>query len=202
MGNHYDPLDDETDAEWLARLKIRDKGRDTVTIAQPELRISGSGGGTITIPAHLYDSGILSAPMSPGTFKSNVGIKDESVVAPSSRGTYPEGKSVASRDNAGKPKLSYCLLGRKLVENKARIWEHGASKYSRGNWLKGRPWTDCADSLLRHLTAFLNGEDIDPDSGLEHVDLIGTSADILINAVHTRPDLDDRAVYKEADNHD
>lgn len=147
MGNHYDPLDDETDAEAL-----------------PELSISGSGGWTIKIPA-----------------------KDE---------------SVASRDNAGKPKLSYCLLGRKLVENKARIWEHGASKYSRGNWLKGRPWTDCADSLLRHLTAFLNGEDIDPDSGLEHVDLIGTSADILINAVHTRPDLDDRAVYKEADNHD
>lgn len=179
MGNHYDPLDDETDAEVLARLKIRDKGRETRDEALPELRISGSGGGTITIP-----------------------VKDESVVAASSRGTYPEGKSVASRDNAGKPKLSYCLLGRNLVENKARIWEHGASKYSRGNWLKGRPWTDCADSLLRHLTAFLNGEDIDPDSGLEHVDLIGTSADILINAVHTRPDLDDRAVYKEADNHD
>lgn len=101
----------------------------------------------------------------------------------------------AKRNNEGKPKLSYCLLGKEVIAGKAKVWEFGATKYDKGNWLKGRAWTDCADSVLRHLKAFLNGENIDEDSGLLHIDLLGCSVDILANSVHTRPDLDDRAVF-------
>ena len=95
-------------------------------------------------------------------------------------------------NSKGKPRLSYCLLSPKVLAGEAAVWEHGAKKYARGNWLKGMSWTQGVDSLLRHVTAFLNGEDIDPESGLPHVDHIVTSAKIVSNSYHTRPDRDDR----------
>lgn len=96
------------------------------------------------------------------------------------------------RYNKGKPKLSYNALGKEANEGAARIWEYGATKYERGNWLKGMPYTEAVDSLMRHLEAFLDGEDNDLESGLPHVDHIQTCAKILAQSVHTRPDLDDR----------
>ncbi len=98
----------------------------------------------------------------------------------------------------GKPQLSYCTLGREVIEGEARVWTHGAEKYDRGNWLKGMSWSECIDSLLRHITALANGEDIDPDSGQLHADLIVCSAKILSNSFHTRKDLDDR--YEKSNN--
>lgn len=103
-------------------------------------------------------------------------------------------KDKCERKNEGKPKLSYCDLGREVIEGEARVWEFGSKKYARGNWLKGAPYTESADSLRRHLIAFLNGEDLDKETGLPHVDHIVCCAKILSNAFHTRTDLDDRAV--------
>ena len=91
-----------------------------------------------------------------------------------------------------KPPLSFVLLSKEVAEGEARVWQMGAKKYARGQWLKGMYWTTAADSLTRHLVAFLNGEDLDPESGLPHVDHIVTSAKILAHSVHTRKDLDDR----------
>jgi hypothetical protein len=96
------------------------------------------------------------------------------------------------RNNAGKPQLSYNLLGAAVQVGEAAVWQFGAEKYARGNWLKGREYTDCANSLLRHLTDFLSGVDNDIETGLPHVDHIVCCAKILSNAFHTRKDLDDR----------
>ena len=101
-------------------------------------------------------------------------------------------KSTGDRFNTGKPKLSFCNLGKEVLAGEAAVWESGAKKYSRGNWLKGMPYTEAADSLIRHTLAFLNGEDIDPESGLPHVDHMVCSAKIVSNSFHTRPDLDNR----------
>ncbi len=101
------------------------------------------------------------------------------------------------RFNAGKPKLSYNQLGREVQEGEARVWEKGDKKYKRGNWLKGMAYTNCADSLSRHLSAFLNGEDVDSESGLPHVDHLVCCAKILSNSFHTRKDLDDRETTKD-----
>lgn len=103
----------------------------------------------------------------------------------------------AERFNTGKPKLSFNLLSAEANEGEARVWEYGATKYARGNWLKGCPWTEAADSLLRHTSALLNGEDIDPESGLPHADLAHCSAKILAHSYHTRKDLDDREGKEE-----
>lgn len=98
----------------------------------------------------------------------------------------------ADRFNEGKPKLSFNLLSTEANAFKSYVWEYGDTKYGRGNWLKGCPWTEAADSLLRHVSAFLNGENNDPETGLPHVSHAQCSADILAHSFHTRKDLDDR----------
>ena len=105
-----------------------------------------------------------------------------------------EGASVITGDrhNAGKPRLSFNLLGCAVQNGEAAVWEFGAKKYAPGNWLKGMPWTQGADSLLRHLTALMAGEDNDPETGLPHADHLVCCAKILSNSFHTRKDLDDR----------
>lgn len=50
----------------------------------------------------------------------------------------------------------------------AKVYGFGEQKYSRYNYLKGYQWSLSIDALLRHLMAFIGGEDRDPESGLLH----------------------------------
>ena len=102
------------------------------------------------------------------------------------------------RFNTAKPQLSYNALGLEVQHGEAAVWEFGATKYAPGNWLTGMSWTGSANSLQRHLVAFLSGEDLDPETDLPHVDHLICCAKILSNSFHTRPDLDDRP--KETEN--
>lgn len=45
----------------------------------------------------------------------------------------------------------------------------GASKYERGNYLRGYSWSLNMDALYRHFLAFQKGEDYDPESGRPHM---------------------------------
>jgi hypothetical protein len=48
--------------------------------------------------------------------------------------------------------------------------EFGASKYDDGNWRKGgKPDSEYLDSMMRHLTSWLEGEVYDTDSGCGHL---------------------------------
>lgn len=76
----------------------------------------------------------------------------------------------AKRFNSGKPQLSLVLEFRRALEGASRGLAEGAEKYGRGDWQKGMPITDVVDSLARHLVAYMSGEDIDPASGLPHLD--------------------------------
>jgi hypothetical protein len=50
----------------------------------------------------------------------------------------------------------------------AEVAGMGEEKYARFNFAKGYPWSLSADAAFRHLLAFLDGEDNDPESGLSH----------------------------------
>jgi hypothetical protein len=78
-----------------------------------------------------------------------------------------EEKEQALRYNQGK--LEWSLVDFKSLEGMVRVLEMGAKKYDRHNWKKGMPVTQVSESLMRHLFAFLNGEDYDKESGLHHM---------------------------------
>lgn len=54
------------------------------------------------------------------------------------------------------------------LEQLGLVAGYGARKYERFNYLRGYGWSLNIDALLRHLLAFMRGEDLDPESGLPH----------------------------------
>jgi len=81
------------------------------------------------------------------------------------------------RYNDGKRRVD--LLDIDALNGTADVLTYGANKYEERNWEKGMPWSKVISSLLRHTFAFWAGEDIDPESGLPHVDHIACNAMFL-----------------------
>lgn len=94
------------------------------------------------------------------------------------------------RYNAGKPRVS--LISPWALLGLAQVFTFGAVKYAAWNWAKGLSWAETVDSLLRHLLAFLQGEDVDPESGLPHIDHVQWNAHVLSHFQKTRSGTDDR----------
>ena len=105
--------------------------------------------------------------------------------------------STGDRFNKGKAPVSAVLEAQHAISGCAQILAFGAKKYDRGNWRKGFNHTEVADSLLRHMSAYLSGEDLDPESGLPHVDHIMCNSLFLSELTRTHPELDDRNNLKK-----
>ncbi len=73
-----------------------------------------------------------------------------------------------------------------------KVLTFGARKYDSHNWRKGLEITRCIGAALRHIFAFLAGEDIDADSGLPHLDCASCELMFVSWLIKNRPDLDDR----------
>ena len=97
-----------------------------------------------------------------------------------------------------KPRMD--LLDRAALEAIATVLTFGAQKYSAHNWRQGFVYSRLTAAALRHIHAFNDGEDLDPESGLPHIAHAGCCIMFLLNMVLTRPDMDDRhtAKYQEA----
>jgi hypothetical protein len=54
------------------------------------------------------------------------------------------------------------------MEEVARVYHFGATKYEDDNWLKGYRWRLSLGALFRHAARIMCGEDRDPESGLLH----------------------------------
>lgn len=66
------------------------------------------------------------------------------------------------------------------IEGIGRAMTFGAKKYSAHNWANGFEWLRLCGSALRHLTAWMSGQDKDPESGLSHLDHLGACVVMLI----------------------
>ncbi len=97
------------------------------------------------------------------------------------------------KHDTSKPPMD--LLDPLAMEGIANVLDFGASKYSRSNWRGGISHSRLVAAALRHIMAYNRGEDLDPESGLSHIDHAACCVMFLANMIATRPDLDDR--YKE-----
>jgi hypothetical protein len=55
------------------------------------------------------------------------------------------------------------------LDEVARVYSKGASKYEADNYLRGYAWRLSAGALLRHVSRFMCGEDRDPETGCLHL---------------------------------
>ena len=75
--------------------------------------------------------------------------------------------SEGKKFDESKPRLD--LLDSYAIEQLAAVLTFGAQKYSAHNWRKGIAYSRLLAALLRHVFAFMRGEDNDPETGLPHI---------------------------------
>jgi len=90
----------------------------------------------------------------------------------------------------GKPMMD--LLSPIALTEIAKVMTLGANKYGKHNWRSGLSWCRVLAALLRHVLAFLGGEDKDPETGLSHLAHAGCCIMFLLDYEVTHKDCDDR----------
>jgi len=73
----------------------------------------------------------------------------------------------ADRYNDGKARWG--LVHWKSLIPLVQVLEFGAKKYSEWNWSKGLDRKEILESMMRHLTALMDGEEFDSESKLHHI---------------------------------
>lgn len=92
----------------------------------------------------------------------------------------------------GSKQENFSLLPWEQLAEVARLYEFGARKYDPHNWRRGYDWDLSFSSLLRHATAWWEGEYDDPESGCDHMASVVFHALSLMFFRKYHPDLDTR----------
>ncbi len=100
-----------------------------------------------------------------------------------------EGKKFDSE----KPDLSLCP--KEALEEMAKAFQWGEKKYGRYNYRSGMDWHRLIAATLRHITAFNEGEDLDSESGYNHLGHALASISMLL--VYVKNDLGKDTRYKK-----
>lgn len=97
------------------------------------------------------------------------------------------------KDVAGRSKCPLHLIPGVAEAQTARALQHGALKYGEWNWrsipINATPYIAAA---RRHLAAWTDGEDVDPESGLSHLAHVAATLAILMDAEAVGTLVDDR----------
>lgn len=96
-------------------------------------------------------------------------------------------------------KVDLSILPRAGLDAAARAFMYGAKKYARDNYKQGMKFSRLVSALMRHVTAWNEGEDRDSESGLSHVDHTLACAMMLAYYLANERGTDDR--FKPLDKH-
>lgn len=87
-------------------------------------------------------------------------------------------KQEGKKHDQDKPDLS--LLPKEFLDEVAKAFMHGEKKYGRYNYLNGMDWHRIIAASMRHISSFNSGEDIDTESGLNHLAHAGACIAMLL----------------------
>lgn len=108
----------------------------------------------------------------------------EAAVAPAG------GLSGGVKHDEGKPRMD--LLPPEALREIAEVLGVGAQKYDAHNWRKGFAYSRLTAAALRHLFAWVGGENKDPESGKSHLAHAACCLMFLITFEQTNTGTDDR----------
>lgn len=103
-----------------------------------------------------------------------------------------ETRGTGARFNDGKVPLD--LIPLSALIDCARVFDYGRRKYAAWNWAKGMDWSVPYGCLLRHMAAWFDGEDNDPESGLPHIGHAMCNLVMLATFTRTFREGDDRPI--------
>jgi hypothetical protein len=103
---------------------------------------------------------------------------------------------VATKNDTGKVRLE--LLSSIALMEIGKVHTFGAKNYGDHNWRNGFKWSRLLGATLRHVLAFMGGQDKDPETGLSHLAHAGCCIMFLLEHEALHKDLDDR--YKKVNN--
>lgn len=86
-------------------------------------------------------------------------------------------KQTATKYDGEKVRME--LIPASAIEALGRAMTYGSKKYDDHNWANGFEWDRLVGSLLRHVNAWRAGQDLDPESGLSHIDHVMANAAML-----------------------
>ena len=89
-------------------------------------------------------------------------------------------------------KIQVELLSAHWLFGVGQVLTFGAKKYAAHNWRNGIARTRLLGACLRHVFAYLRGEDYDPETGLLHLYHASCCLMFAAELHYTRPDTDDR----------
>ena len=92
--------------------------------------------------------------------------------------------------DSNKPKLS--LVSLESVAGEAAAMTYGANKYGKNNYKGGMDWSRLLDAALRHISQYNSGEDLDKESGLNHIYHAKANLGMLIYYIENKLGKDDR----------
>lgn len=97
------------------------------------------------------------------------------------------------KGEAGKVKCPMQLLPPFALVQTAWVHGLGAEKYGAWNWRRNQVEAmTYVGAILRHLAAWTDGQDNDPESGRSHLAHIAASCNILMDAEHVGTLIDNR----------
>jgi len=118
----------------------------------------------------------------------NLGIGDGTIKLTNISTDKPTGTALKFDDG----KLPLHLLSTEAMNQTAAVLAFGAQKYAEHNWRKGFVWSRPLSAAMRHITAFNDGKDRDPESGLSHLAHAACCIMFLLEFEKTHQHLDDR----------
>lgn len=101
-------------------------------------------------------------------------------------------RNTATGGEKGSKEARFDLLPWDVLQQDAVLYGRGAAKYEARNWERGFDYSLSIAALGRHFAAWVEGEDLDPETGLSHLLAVRFHAAALLRFTTEHPELDDR----------